>query len=199
MDNQDFLETIIPAFQQGDAQAFEVFFKAHYKPLVFFAEQLLENAGEAEDIVKDSYVKLWHKHADFDHPKSIKGFLYTTTRNACLNHLRHEKVKDHYQREMIYLDDQRGEEKILQQMIHSELLASIYKEIEKLPEKRRQVFRMIFFEGMKNDEIAEQLGISVFTVKEHRAKALAQLRLRFTDEQLLLFFLMGSSWLLHKS
>ena len=189
------LEDIIPAFREGDPQAFDVFFQEHYRPLVFFAQQLLGNIGDAEDIVKDSYVKLWQKHSDFDHPKSIKGFLYTTTRNACINLLRHEKVKHTYQKEMAYLDDQKGEERILQQMIYSELIQSIHLEIEKLPEKRKQVLRMIFQEGLKNEEIAEILGISVFTVKEHKAKALAQLRIKFSDYQLALFFAVSSAFL----
>ncbi len=145
--------------------------------------------SEAEDIVKDSYLKLWNKRADFDHPQSIKSFLYTATRNASLNHLRHQKVKNNFQKEMNYLDDQKGDELVLQQMIRSELMRSIYQEIEKLPEKRQQVFRMIYFDGLKNEEIAAKLGISVFTVKEHKAKALAQLRLKFSDEQLMIFFI----------
>ncbi|QJB32710.1 RNA polymerase sigma-70 factor [Chitinophaga oryzae] len=196
MESQDNLEAIIPAFQQGNPQAFDAFFKAHYKPLVFFAGQLLADATEAEDIVKDSYVKLWHKHADFDHPKSIRGFLYTSTRNACLNQLRHRKVKDHYSREMSYLEEQQEDSYVLQRMIHAELLQSIHREIALLPAKRQQVFRMIYFEGLGLEEIAEQMGISVFTVKEHKAKALAQLRLRFTDEQLMIFFLLAGCSLL---
>jgi DNA-directed RNA polymerase specialized sigma24 family protein len=78
-------------------------------------------------------------------------------------------------------------------MIHSELLQSIYNEVEKLPGKRQQLFRMIYFEGLKMEEIAEQPGISVFSVKEHKAKELGQLRLRFTDQQLMIFFLLSST------
>lgn len=188
-DINDFPGDIIPAFRQGDQQAFTVFFKQYYRPLCFFAEQLLGNKNDAEDIVKDSYLKLWNKRADFDHAQSIRSFLYTATRNASLNHLRHQKVKDHFKKEMHYLDDQQGDELILQQMIRSELMRSIYQEIEKLPEKRQQVFRMIYFDGLKLEEIAGKLGISVFTVKEHKAKALAQLRMKFSDEQLMVFFI----------
>jgi RNA polymerase sigma-70 factor (ECF subfamily) len=188
-DINDFPDDIIPAFQQGDQQAFTVFFKQYYRPLCFFAEQLLGDMNDAEDIVKDSYLKLWNKRADFDHAQSIRSFLYTATRNASLNHLRHLKVKDHFKKEMHYLDDQKGDELILQQMIRSELMRSIYQEIEKLPEKRQQVFRMIYFDGLKLEEIADKLGISVFTVKEHKAKALAQLRMKFSDEQLMVFFI----------
>ncbi len=142
---------------------------------------------------KDAFVKLWNGRTGFDHPKSIKSFLYTTTRNACLNLIRHEKVKAHFREEAQYLDDEAIDAPVLQEMIRTELMQSIYKEIAALPEKRRQVFSMVFLEGLSYEEIAEQMGISVFTVKEHKAKALAQLRLRFTDRQLVLFMLFGTS------
>lgn len=186
-------EDLIPAFQQGDSNAFNAFFREHYKPLCYFAQQLTGDAAAAEDVVKDSFVKLWNQRSGFDHPKSIKSFLYTATRNACLNLLRHEKVKDHFREEMQYLDGEAIDAPVLQEMIRSELMQAIYKEIAALPEKRRQVFSMVFLEGLGYDEIAAQLGISVFTVKEHKAKALAQLRLRFTDRQLVLFMLFGGS------
>jgi RNA polymerase sigma-70 factor (family 1) len=188
-DINDFHDHLIPAFRLGDQEAFTVLFKQYYRPLCFFAGQLLGSMIDAEDIVKDSFLKLWNKRAGFDHPKSIRSFLYTTTRNASLNHLRHQKVKDHFKKEMHYLDDQKGDELILQQMIRSELMRSIYQEIEKLPEKRQQVFRMIYFDGLKLEEIAAKMEISVFTVKEHKAKALAQLRMKFSDEQLMIFFI----------
>lgn len=188
-------EDLIPAFQQGDSTAFNTFFREHYKPLCYFAEQLTGDTAAAEDVVKDSFVKLWNQRTGFDHPKSIKSFLYTATRNACLNLLRHEKVKENFREEMKYLDEAAIDATVLQEMIRTELMQSIYKEIAQLPEKRRQVFRMVFIDGLSHEEIAQQLGISVFTVKEHKAKALAQLRLRFTDRQLVLFMLFGGSLL----
>ncbi|WP_109699273.1 RNA polymerase sigma-70 factor [Chitinophaga deserti] len=186
-------EDLIPAFQQGDSTAFNAFFREHYKPLCFFASQLTGDTAAAEDAVKDSFVKLWDQRANFSHPKSIKSFLYTATRNTCLNLLRHQKVKEHFREEIQYLEGQAADEPVLQEMIRTELMQQIYKEIAQLPEKRQQVFRMVFMEGMSHEEIAERLGISVFTVKEHKAKALAQLRLRFSDRQLVLFILFGGS------
>lgn len=192
MEQPDMLEEIIPAFRDGDPKAFDAFFKQYYKALCFFADQLLDDMAEAEDIVKDSYVKLWNRHNDFDHPQSIKSFLYTTTRNACLNNLRHAKVKHAYQKEILYLDVQQQDDYILQRMIRSELMQSIYAEIAQLSPKRQEVFRMFYFDGLKLDEIAAKLNLSLFTVKEHKAKALSQLRLKFSDRDLALFLLIAT-------
>lgn len=92
---------------------------------------------------------LWHKHTGFDNEQSIKSFLYITTRNACLNFLRHVKVKDTVHRELVYLEEGRGQELMLNQLIRLEMMQEIYNEIEKMPEKRREVFKLAYLEGMK--------------------------------------------------
>jgi RNA polymerase sigma-70 factor (ECF subfamily) len=183
-------EEIIQNFRRGDQQAFAVIFRLHYRPLCYFAAQLVKELSEAEDIVKDSFVKLWGKYADFDNAQTIKSFLYITTRNACLNSLRHEQVKNTVHKELAYLENDRGHELMLNQLIRLELMQEIYNEIEKMPEKRREVFKLSFIEGMKNAEIAQHLNLSIFTVKEHKAKALAYLRLRFSDKYIMLLLLL---------
>ncbi|RFS18780.1 RNA polymerase sigma-70 factor [Chitinophaga silvatica] len=186
MESHD-LDVLMPAFRKGNADAYMAFFKTYYKPLVYFADKFLNDIPEAEDVVKDSFFKLWSKHSDFEYAQAVKKFLYLSTKNACLNIIRHSKVVGTFRKEMEYLDSQTDENLVLQKMIHTELLQAIHEEIARLPEKRQQVFRMSFFEGLKNEEVAAKLGISVFTVKEQKARALAQLRLKFTDKQLLLF------------
>jgi RNA polymerase sigma-70 factor (family 1) len=190
MDHLEFNPDIIHEFKKGDPQAFTAFFQFHYRPLCYFATQLTGSSAEAEDIVKDTFVKLWYKHADFENPQNIKAFLYITTRNACLNFLRHQQVKESSRKELIYLEASRGDELVLNQLIRTELLQEIYAEIEKLPEKRREVFKMAYLDGLKNDEIADHLGISIHTVKEHKGKALSFLRIRFSDQQIILFILL---------
>lgn len=192
MDHPDFNPDLIIQFQQGDPQAFTSFFHLHYRPLCYFATQLVGSLPDAEDIVKDTFVKLWQKHTDFPTPQNIKAFLYITTRNACLNFLRHLQVKESSRKELIYLEEEKGQELVLNQMIRAELMQEIYSEIEKLPEKRREVFKKAYLEGFKNDEIATQMKISIHTVKEHKGKALQFLRLRFSDKQIILFILLCS-------
>ena len=190
MEHTGLNEEIIQSFRKGDQQAFAVLFRLHYRALCYFAAQLVKELSEAEDIVKDSFVKLWNKHADFDNAQTIKSFLYITTRNACLNSLRHEQVKNSVHKELAYLESDRCHELMLNQLIRLELMQEIYNEIEKLPEKRREVFKLAFIEGMKNAEIAQHLNLSIFTVKEHKAKALAYLRLRFSDKYIMLLLLL---------
>lgn len=192
MEHPELNPDVIIEFQKGDPHAFTYFFQLHYRPLCYFASQLVGNQQDAEDIVKDTYVKLWQKHPDFATPQNIKAFLYITTRNACLNFLRHLQVRESSRKELLYLEAEKGQELVVNQMIRAELMQEIYTEIEKLPEKRRMVFKLAYLEGLKNDEIADQMHISIHTVKEHKGKALQFLRLRFSDKNIILFILLCS-------
>jgi RNA polymerase sigma-70 factor (ECF subfamily) len=192
MEHPELNPDVIIEFQKGDPHAFTYFFQLHYRPLCYFASQLVGNQQDAEDIVKDTYVKLWQKHPDFATPQNIKAFLYITTRNACLNFLRHLQVRESSRKELLYLEAEKGQELVVNQMIRAELMQEIYTEIEKLPEKRRMVFKLAYLEGLKNDEIADHMHISIHTVKEHKGKALQFLRLRFSDKNIILFILLCS-------
>jgi len=186
-DNPELNPEIIAAFRKGDQDAFATFFHYHYRSLCFFAGQLIRDTPEAEDIVKDAYIKLWNRHEDFESAQNIKAFLFITTRNACLNFLRHAQVKEAFSKEFAYLDEQQGPEMVLNQLIRTEMVHHIYKKIEELPGKRKEVFKLAYIDGLKNDEIAEILKISTHTVKEHKCKALQLLRQHFSDNQMILF------------
>jgi len=180
---------IINEFRQGDPQAFASFFNLYYPSLCYFGEHLIHDRPAAEDIVKDTFIMLWKKHKDFETQQNIKAFLYITTRNACLNFIRHQKVKNAYRKDQVYLDDSKEEGRVLNEMIRMEVLHQIYSEIEKFPEKRKQIFKMAYLEGMKNEEISIELGVSVNTIKTQKARAILALRTKFTDQQLVMLLI----------
>jgi RNA polymerase sigma-70 factor (ECF subfamily) len=122
----------------------------------------------------------------------VKAFLYITVRNASLNFLRHLAVRESTQKELLYLGRDREEAFVLNSMIKTEVLKEIYGEIEKFPEKRRHIFKLAYLEGMKNEEIAHKLDISVSTVKTQKARAILALRVHFTDTQLAMLLVVCS-------
>jgi RNA polymerase sigma-70 factor (family 1) len=182
----------IADFQDGSLEAYNALFGYYYKPLCFFAKKLLNRTDLAEDMVREAYIKLWNRRTDFDHIQKIKSFLYTTVRNACLNELRHRKVKNSYEIDYQSNPDNHIDDSTISHLIQAELIHAIYEEIAAMPEKRRQVFNYLYIDGLRMEEIARQMGISVFTVKEHKSKALAHLRLKFKDHHLILFLLYQS-------
>jgi RNA polymerase sigma-70 factor (ECF subfamily) len=161
---------------ENNRLSLEHLFNFYYARLCYFAFKMIGEREAAEDLVQEAFVKLWERQEDFTNELSAKTFLYVTTRNACLNRIRHEEVekkyiKSHYSEEV-------EAEKGLQSIIQAEVLGEIHNAIEELPQGCRQVLKLAYFEGLKNHEIAEQLGVSVNTIKTQKARALQLLRLK---------------------
>jgi len=185
MDQQEL--KIVAAFKQRDAKAFAYLFKLYYRPLCYFAERLVGSRQEAEDIVADKFMKLWWKHADFDSFASIKAFLYISTRNGCLDFLKHARRQSASQRDYYsWLDSK--EEEILNLMYEAELLQDLVKEIEALPKSSRRIFELSFFDGLDTSEVSKKLGLSVKTVRNEKAKAVHLIKAAFLKKKLLFFF-----------
>ena len=162
-------------FRKGDNAALSYFFKLHYKALCYFVDRIIQNSLEAEDIVAESFVKTWERRADFPTTANIKAFLYITCRNASLNYLKHLKVKSAAQLKY-YHELEQGEENILTRIIETEVLVILNQEIEHLPENYREVFKLLYFDQLKTDEIATQLGLTVQTVRNYKARAIDLLK-----------------------
>ena len=165
----------ITSLHNGEDPALAHFFDLHYKSLCYFAGRIIQDDTEAEDIVADCFLKFWERHNDFDSYQNIKAFLYISCRNACLNHIKHLKVKTIVQQEY-FSQLQQGEETILFQIMETEVLEILHTEIEELPGKCKEVFKLIYFDGKKTEKIAEELGISAQTVRNHKTRAIELLK-----------------------
>ena len=183
MRQQDLSNAIILNLKAGHNRSLESIFKLYYNPLCLFAERLTKDRPSAEDIVEESFLKLWARHADFDSVQNVKAFLYITTRNSCLNFLKQEQRDSVSRKQLAYLANDR-EEYVLNEMIRAEVLQKIQSEIEKLPDQCRRIFELCYLEGLKNLEIADLLRISIHTVKNQKARALQVLKLKLGNRDL---------------
>ena len=170
-------------FKKGDPRALQVIFRQFYAPLCLFAERLLHDRPAAEDIVGDTFVKLWNRHADFENLQNVKAFLYITTRNASLNLLKQMQREMLSKKQLAYVSGSQ-EGFILNEIVRNEVLMEINREIENLPGQCRKIFKMSYFEGRKNQEIANMLAISVHTVKNQKSRAIQLLRVKLPDRNL---------------
>jgi RNA polymerase sigma-70 factor (ECF subfamily) len=166
---------MIESLRKGDEQSFAYFFDLHYKSLCYFAFTITQDQQQGEDIVSECFLKLWNSRLDFYTPQKIKAFLYISCKNACLNYLRNNKRKN--SKQQLYLQQlEHSEDSILYQIVETEVLAILSQEIEELPTKCREVFKLLYFQHKKTDEIAELLGISAKTVRGHKARAIELLK-----------------------
>nr|WP_068891192.1 RNA polymerase sigma-70 factor [Pedobacter panaciterrae] len=164
----------------------EEVFKKFYPRLCDFACYILKDQDAAEDVVQDAFIVfLEQKDSVSTNPNALKSFLYSSVKHACLNRLRHHKVVDSYHKNhpLDVLDDP----KILDGIIHAEIMAEIYNAINELPEDCALVLRYGYLEGMKNRKIAELLNVSIDSVKYQKQKALSLLKVILGDTAYLVF------------
>lgn len=161
-------------------------FDTYYDRLVYFCFKIIDDKEQAKDITQDAFLTYWQQAGSIaNNETAIKNFLYTTVHNAALNIVRHGKVVGKYT--ALQGREEPLEVDIMEAMINAEVMAEIHSAIESLPEQYRQISKMGYFEGKKNQEIADELGMSVNTVKKQKQKALELLRLKIRPEMLALF------------
>ena len=151
---------------------FEIFFRKLYLPLGMYALRIVDDADLAEDLVQDAFMKAWFYIENDGEIINFSSFMYKTVRNICLSYLRDRK-------EM--LDESNLPEVSEDEIDTSFRDARIWKAIDSLPEKCRKVFLMSKRDGLTNEEIAEELGISIKTVKNQMTKAFSRLRDALSD------------------
>lgn len=168
-------KTLISKLKAGDSSAFTIIFTAFYKDFVLFAARFTKDINNAEEIVQDTFVRLWEEHEFIDINVSLKSYLLKTIKNRCIDLCRHNRViKEHsdYVLNTSLQFDFNTEYFIL----HSELQVKIDEVLNKLPEEVSEAFRMNRYKGLRYQEIAELLYVSVRTIEVRIGKALHQLR-----------------------
>ncbi|MFN0033251.1 MAG: RNA polymerase sigma-70 factor [Flavobacteriales bacterium] len=163
------------ALQQGDQQAFKMLFDTWYNPLCNFAYSFRGDKPEAEELVQNAFVNFWEKRNDIHIESSLKSYLYRSVRNACLNALKHDKVKRQH-RQYAMEHTATSAEDVKQVMIADELTDRINQAMSKLPEQCGLVFKLSRMHDLKYAEIAAELDISIKTVENHMGKALRIMR-----------------------
>ena len=146
---------------------FEIFFRRLYLPLGMYALRIVDDADVAEDMVQDAFLNTWERLEGGLEISNFKAFMYRSVRNECLSYL--SSLKEKVGEEFI---PEAGEEEIDTSFRD----ARIWKAIDELPEKCREIFLMSKRDGYSNEEIADELGISIKTVKNQMTKAFSRLR-----------------------
>lgn len=173
-------EGLFIAFQAGETAARNAVFTRYVKPLSFYVSRLTGSREAAEDIVADSFVKMLERSAHFNDLENIKAFLFHTARNAAMNFNRDSRrhAAAHAQLSYLTKDDTISETGWEDELIRAEVVAEIYLEVENLPDKCREIFKLLFFQGLSTEQVAAQMGIVPQTVRSQKARAIQLLRVQ---------------------
>jgi RNA polymerase sigma-70 factor, ECF subfamily len=160
--------------KNGDRKAFETLFKTWYAPLCLYAQSIVYDGDEVEEIVQGFFVKLWERKASIDISTSVKNYLFSSIKNHCFNYLKHQKIKVKHHDYTLQHADQPIDAS--DYCMETELMEKIEASIEALSPRRREIFLLSRNKGLKYREIAEELGISIKTVETQMGQALKELR-----------------------
>lgn len=166
-------DSIKKQIRKGNKEGLEDLFRTHYNALCNFAYQFVHSTDQAEEIVQETFFRLWNSKSKLKAVKSLKGYLYTSVRNLCTEHGRHLKVKQKYVNELEESSLPATPQKILEA---SQLEFLLKQALESLPNRCRQIFLMSRNDGLKYNEIAQKLSISVKTVEADMGQTLKALR-----------------------
>ena len=158
------------ALQRGNERAFRSLFNKFYASLCLFAESFVKDKDTAADIAQDTFVKYWDKRADFDNYYKIKSFLYVVTRHACLNHLRNNWRRA----DLEECAEMATEDFFERKVVEEEGYRLFYKAVEELPAQMQRVIHHAL-DGLRNAEIAREMGISESAVHAYKKEAYKRL------------------------
>lgn len=185
----DSRDRLVVGLKNGDKSIFKEIYHEFYIPLCYYCLRYVEEIEDSEEIVQDLFLKLWDKREEIEINSSLKAYLYRSVQNYALNYLSKKKTKEKYlsiQGRHLYNSFDNSHLKLEE----DELRAILKHAILQLPEKRRRIFELSRFDGMKYGNIANQLSISVKTVEAQMSKALKYLRVVLKDYVPVLFLLL---------
>jgi RNA polymerase sigma-70 factor (family 1) len=170
---------VIELLKQSDQKAFNTLFRLYSAKVYHFSYSYLKSTAEAEEIVQDTFIKIWEKRETINTAYSFSGFVFTVAHHLILNRIR--KIRNENQCKAMLAKDgilikNETEEKIL----HAELEKVQQAALTELPPRRKIIYQMIREDGMTYKQVAEQLNISVKTVESQMTEAIKHFRAKLS-------------------
>lgn len=169
IDTQDFI-----AVARDDRNAFERLFRRYYRLLCDYGRSILGDRELAEDVVQEVFIYFWNNREVIHIQMSVKAYLYTAVRHGALNVLKKQLIERKHNPQLTefveflqtseYSDEEQEEINRIRQVM------------SELPKQCLKVFLMSAVDGKKYQEIADELDISINTVKTHISKAYRLIR-----------------------
>jgi RNA polymerase sigma-70 factor (ECF subfamily) len=175
-------KNILEELKQGNENAIKTLFETLYRPLCVYSVQITDSLESTEDIVQDVFLRFWEKKIYLSIQENLRAYLFNAVRNASVDYLRQKRpytMEDIEEFSYLPMEEDIDEEELIRE---KEKLHHI---LQQLPPQEYRVLMNIIVENKKYKEVAEELHISVNTVKTHLSRALKFLR---TQQVLKTFF-----------
>lgn len=172
--------------KSGSHSAYTEIYNRYFYLMFVFAYKKLSDEDLAKDFVQELFIKLWSKRETLSETGKLSSYLYISIRSRILDYFTHQKVENKY---LHFLKDYQltKYEKTDHLVREKELADYIDKQIQSLPKKMRQVFKLSRKENLSHTEIAERLDITENNVSQHLSNALNIFRIKFGKMLTLIF------------
>jgi RNA polymerase sigma-70 factor (family 1) len=173
---KDFSEQLLVSeLKNGNENAFRKLYDFYYQDIYGYSISLLKSKELAEENVQDVFLKIWLHRENLNLEQSFKSYLFTIARNQAFN-LLNKAANDVLLKEEVFYTSEKSYAQG-DYSIREEDCKKLKKQaINQLPPKRKRIFKMSRKEGKTYEEISQELGISVNTVKNQMSKALDSMR-----------------------
>lgn len=155
---------LIEGLRQRRKVIFDYIFNYYYSSLCVFSKHYVNDSNQAEDLVQDFFVALWEGAPYLQIRTSLRSYLFACVKNRCLDFQKHQRIVEKYQAHVL-LSSASNDNPTEQYLAESELRQVIHESINKLSPRCQEIFKLSRFNGLSNQEISEQLGISKRTVE----------------------------------
>ena len=150
---------LLALVQDGSGQAFAVLVERHAQRFYRLAFRYLQNREAAEDVVQDSFLKLWENPSLWQPDRNSKftTWFYRIVVNLCLDQLKRKKPEA-LDDDSLVTDDHEPVDKMIMREQEQKM---VEKEIAALPERQRTALNLCFDEGLTNQEAADVMGVNL--------------------------------------
>jgi RNA polymerase sigma-70 factor (ECF subfamily) len=164
---------LLNRLQAGEKAAFDQLFQQYYKLLCANACYFLQDEDDARELVQNLFVDLWEKKNRLQLHENLKSYLFLAVKNRCLNHL--EKLKT---RQKNYAAFSGLQEKMTQPAFEPvpDYITLVNGELEQMADQKKYAIRAVYLKGKSYQEAANEMGISINSLKTHLKSGLKLLR-----------------------
>ncbi len=163
---------LLEKMKEGESLAFDAFFLKYYKLLVANAYFYVRDEQEAKDIVQDFLAEFWHKKLFLRLDEKVKGYLYKSIQNRCFSVQKKQKVE---KQQLVDLEHSYSPHEDYS-VDHERQLVLLLEAVNHLPRQRKEALSSVYLKEKKYQEAADELGISLNTLKTHLKIGLKHLR-----------------------
>jgi RNA polymerase sigma-70 factor (family 1) len=188
----DEIQNLVMRVWEGDPFAFKILFMKFYPKLLIFINGFLKDEEISKDICQNIFFQIWRDREKLKGIRNLDSYLFFVAKGAVFNFFDHSKVDRKYIEHILHspMNIEDAEERLFA----DELMRRIKRLVDKMPQKRKIIFRLSREKGLTNEEISKSMNISKRTVENHISAALRDIR---KELNLIIFvmFLVCKQWL----